>query len=285
MGPANLPHGTHRVQCFEMKVRDICQLQLNFKTNVQSLSRSFLKLPWSSSCQSSEQGKSIHQKKFSKDFGLRAVRLVSGVVVQVLGFKHEIRLTGHNFHSASKETISAGRPVSTYVQIDFYKWMQELYEYFAWNLFVYSSSNIIWRLCRLDGELESLLAFLADRLLIRTWGCTAEEHFPVCFRFEPLKPWRTKDNMMIMLTDAQPGQLQEIAKLLSGVLSEFWMSDDIAAYGILILFNESNKSQGWCLMPCGWASIIHPFNSLTEGHNIDEVHGSFMMSQNLIKEG
>eukprot|EP00434_Breviolum_minutum_P002084 symbB.v1.2.001844.t1/scaffold77.1/size347087/15 len=84
-------------------------------------------------------GKSIHQKKFSKDFGLRAVRLVSGVVVQVLGFKHEIRLTGHNFHSASKETISAGR------------------------------------------------------LLIRT-----------------------KDNMMIMLTDAQPGQLQEIAKLLSG---------------------------------------------------------------------
>lgn len=49
---------------------------------------------------------------------------------------------------------------------------------------------------------------------------------------------------MIMLTDAQPGQLQEIAKLLSGVLSEFWMSDDIAAYGILILFNESNKSQG-----------------------------------------
>lgn len=84
-------------------------------------------------------GKSLHQKKFSKDFGLRAVRLVSGVVVQVLGFKHEIRLTGHNFHSASKETIPAGR------------------------------------------------------LLIRT-----------------------KDNMMIMLTDAQPGQLQEIAKLLSG---------------------------------------------------------------------
>lgn len=119
MGPANLPHGTHRVQSFEMKVRDICQLQLNFKTHVQSLSRSFLKLPWSSSCQSSEQGKSIHQKKFSKDFGLRAVRLVSGVVVQVLGFKHEIRLTGHNFHSASKETISAGRPVSIYVQIDF----------------------------------------------------------------------------------------------------------------------------------------------------------------------
>ena len=170
MGPANLPHGTHRVQCFETKVRDICKLQLNFKTSVQSLSRSFLKLPWSSSCQSSEQGKSIHQKKFSKDFGLRAVRLVSGVVVQVLGFKHEIRLTGHNFHSASKETISAGRPVSIYVQIDFYKWMQELHEYFAWNLFVYSSSNIIWRLCRLDGELESFLAFLADRLLIRTWG-------------------------------------------------------------------------------------------------------------------
>ncbi len=217
----------------------------------------FLKLPWYSSCQSSEQGKSLQQKKFSKDFGLRAVRLVSGVVVQVLGFKHEIRLTGHNFHSASKETISAGRLVSILCKL--------ISRNGCKNCMNISGGICLSTAVRksfayyVDWMMNLSHSFLADRLLIRTWGCTGEEERFPCFRFQPLKPWRTKDNMMIMLTDAQPGQLQEIAKLLSGVLSEFWISDDIVADSFYWMRSVKVKDDAWCLATArlSYALSIH----------------------------
>jgi len=86
-------------------------------------------------------GKPLPRDKRSKEFGLRAVRLSTGVVVQVLGFMRTIRLTNRTFHSAMATKISEGR------------------------------------------------------LLIRTK--------------------ENKENMQLMLTDAQAGQLQEILKILS----------------------------------------------------------------------
>ena len=54
-------------------------------------------------------GKPLLRDKRSKDFGLRAVRLSTGVVVQVLGFMRTIRLTNRTFHSAMTAKISEGR--------------------------------------------------------------------------------------------------------------------------------------------------------------------------------
>lgn len=54
-------------------------------------------------------GKPLPRDKRSKEFGLRAVRLSTGVVVQVLGFMRTIRLTNRTFHSAMATKISEGR--------------------------------------------------------------------------------------------------------------------------------------------------------------------------------
>ena len=43
------------------------------------------------------------------DFGLRALRLPTGIVVEVLGFLQPIRLSTRNFHSAVTTKIADGR--------------------------------------------------------------------------------------------------------------------------------------------------------------------------------